>query len=255
MTKLFVIVLLSCYWLSGVSQTDTNQINLDAAEEMNEDSAIDKIVFPTFTQPVLRRISNDSMQAIKNEESFGYMQYIDSFFRNKKIPKQAIQKEEDSPATPGFFSNPGLRMLYWLMAFAAVLWIVWRMFIGKGALFTSNKKHETVNTEPATEITGNMPSSELVDKAIGEGNYRMAIRYLYLQTLQLLADKELISLAPQKTNYQYVQEVNDIAQKPVFSKLTLRYEYAWFGNFKLSANQFTTIHKEFILYHNAIASI
>ncbi len=255
MMKLLLFLLLTCCTLIGISQTDSVQIDLDSAEEMNVDSAIEQVIYPGFTQPVLRRISDDSLMEIKKQKSFAYMQYIDSFFRNKKLASKSFQKVEEPVKAPGFFSNPGLRMLYWLIAFAAVIWIMWRVFIGKSSLFTFNRKLEPASNEPVPEVPANIPIYQLVDSAIYDGNFRMATRYLYLQTLQLLAEKELISLAPQKTNYQYVQELNNGSQKPAFSKLTLRYEYAWFGNFKLSASQFKTIHTEFIAYHQAIAML
>ena len=255
MKKIFLCLLILCCSPFGYSQTDSSSYYTDSTEITTENPEADTSTSQAFTQPVLRRVSDDSMHALKQDEAFSYMKYIDSFFRHHEYPREKITKQEEQAEKPGLFENPGLRMLYWLLAFAAIFWIVWRMFIGNRSLFTSNRKLNVASNEEEDISSGDLTSEQLIDKAIGAGNYRMAIRYLYLQTLDILGRKEMIALAPQKTNYQYMQELNGRAEKGMFSLLTLRYEYAWYGDFKLSTAQFHTIHEEFKTFKNSLSTL
>lgn len=255
MKKSVLCLVILCCFLFVYSQTDTSNFEVDSTTLTAEDLEVDTSAPAAFTQPVLRRISDDSMRALKQDEAFSYMKYIDSFFRHHEYPKEKITRQQEEIEKPGLFANPGLRMLYWLVAFVAVLWIVWRMFFGNGSLFTRNKQLHAESHKEDDPSTGDFTTEQLIDKAISEGNYRMATRYLYLQTLDTLGHKEMIALAPQKTNYQYMQELSGKADNAMFSKLTLRYEYAWYGDFKLSPAQFYTIHEEFKTFKNSLSSI
>lgn len=240
---LLILSFLSCQSLVALTQIPPIPDSLTSAEYETIEkikSAPEKV----FSTPILRKISADSMSALKAQKEFAYMKYIDSFFRNQQAPEKKIVKKE-AEAKPGLFSNPGLRTLYWLLAFAAVIWIVWHLFIGKGSLFTSNKKRQHLPDEPSNETQAITPIENLITHAIRLKDYRLAIRYLYLHTLSLLGEKDLISLAPQKTNFHYIQELQGKTQHSVFLTLTLQYEYAWYGNFSLSSEQFEKIHQGF----------
>lgn len=198
-----------------------------------------------FVKPIIRQVSTDSMRVLKGEKEFTYMQYIDSFFRHHKFPEQEVVKAQDEENKPGIFAIPGLRIIYWLLAIAAALWIVWKLFMGQGSIFTRNRKLRREILEDESVLQEDVAMEHLIDKAIGERNYRLATRYLYLQTLAMLGEQDMISLAPQKTNYQYIRELKGKQQQQSFSTLTLQYEYAWYGNFVLSASQFEIIHRNF----------
>ena len=92
MKRTLLCILFCSYFLLGYSQTDSADIKVDEAELMDEDSAIQSIPDPAFTQAVTRHVSDDSIHALKQQEAFAYMQYIDSFFRNRKYPKEKIIK-------------------------------------------------------------------------------------------------------------------------------------------------------------------
>lgn len=48
---------------------------------------------------------------------------------------------------------------------------------------------------------------ELIASAVKDGDFRLAIRYYYLQLLRQLNQKELIKYEFQKTNSEYLNEI------------------------------------------------
>ena len=85
----------------------------------------------------------------------------------------------------------------------------------------------------------------LKTKAAKAGDYRMAVRYHYLNTLQKLTNKALLVFSPDKTNYQYVRELSGKPMGPAFARLTLDYEYVWFGKFELDEALYQQINHHF----------
>jgi hypothetical protein len=114
------------------------------------------------------------------------------------------------------------------------------LFAGQQNLFYKNKKLET--DEGLLEVGKTSVSPLLMSQqAAARGDYRQAIRYQYLYILHLMGEKRMVNLQPQKTNYQYLQEIK---QKPFageFGTLTLQFEYVWYGEFNLNLAQYDAI--------------
>jgi hypothetical protein len=205
-----------------------------------------------FQKPTIRIVTADSVRKLSKQEGFGYMQYIDSFYRNEK-PKAEIQKAESKrEESSSIFDITGIRILYWGLALTAVIFLLYKLLLGNTALFTKNRRIQTAPTEAQETPLTIDHIGQMLDKAIKEKNYRLAIRLLYLQTLSLLGEKQFLNLSPQKTNYQYVQELGGTALQQSFSKLTMQYEYAWFGGFAISNTQFDEIHKGYNQFKSQI---
>lgn len=252
MMKLLFILLLFC----GSYQALQAQSDLvaDTAVTVDDDYGDDddmpaEDVPAELEKPVLRRVSNDSIRKLKTRPEFAYMEYADSFLRKYQQPEEQKQesheREEEREPSPSILDNQGIRTFYWLAAIALVLWLIYKIFSGQGSLFARNKKQAVVVEEASEEDIAGKPLEQLIDKAIKAKDYRLAIRYLYLHTLETLGEKQLISLAPQKTNYQYLRELGDKPYSSNFSKLTLQYEYVWYGEFKLDDVMFNKMHEGF----------
>jgi len=84
------------------------------------------------------------------------------------------------------------------------------------------------------------------------GNYRLAVRYKYLQTLYKMAAKKMVELAADKTNYQYVREISNYNYQNEFAALTLNYEYVWYGEFEIEENIYKRIETGFSQFNNKL---
>ncbi|HHH55201.1 MAG TPA: DUF4129 domain-containing protein [Bacteroidetes bacterium] len=102
------------------------------------------------------------------------------------------------------------------------------------------------------EIIRKEDIDNLIEKSINEGDFRLAIRYYYLKLLKLLDQNRIIHWEPQKTNYEYLNEVKNPSIKPNFKQFTFWYDYIWYGNYSLKAEEFRDIFEAFQLFFKKI---
>lgn len=95
----------------------------------------------------------------------------------------------------------------------------------------------TVLTESSEKL------DELIHKAIDGKEYSLAVRYIYQKSLHILKDLDLINWRTDKTNHDYLYELNDHPSADYFSRLTYFYEYVDYGDFEIDETRFNTIKK------------
>jgi len=120
------------------------------------------------------------------------------------------------------------------------------------ALFR-RKKH---NLHPLFEIgkeniTG-MDFPKLIDQAVKQENYRLAIRYHYLETLAVLAGKGEIELREGKTNREYLHELKSNESRNVFSRLVYGFEFVWYGEFLPDEKQYQVLNTAFVVFQKSL---
>ncbi len=82
-------------------------------------------------------------------------------------------------------------------------------------------------------------------KAIAQGDFRMAIRMQYIRVLQYLNENKFISWKPDKTNRQYLREMRQMEFYEAFRELSHIYEWVWYGNTTLGADEFFALDPKF----------
>jgi hypothetical protein len=190
-------------------------------------------------------LAYDSIKNWRNLKQYAYTKYLDSLL--KKIKPKEI-KEPPRPRRSflsGLFNSDIVTVLLWTVAIAFVLFILYRLFLAEGAF---KRKSKSANAEAEVEeeiITHESDFDALIRQALQSGNYRQAVRYQYLRTLHLLAEKNMVQLAPDKTNFQYVSEIANRSHQQPFASLTLNYEYVWYGEFEIDKNIYDKIESGF----------
>ena len=109
-----------------------------------------------------------------------------------------------------------------------------------------------VNLQKEEELVKKADISSLINQAISEENYRLAVRYLYLKSLRLLDQTEHISYRFQKTNEDYINEIKETGIKEQFTKITRLYDFIWYGDFPLSKERFEKVDREFTEMENSL---
>lgn len=106
-----------------------------------------------------------------------------------------------------------------------LLLVAWFVYKAHPELFLRNKRSDSgVQTE---ETIYGIDFNAVIQQAVADGDYRQAVRYVYLQTLRHLSDHSLIDWMPQKTPTQYIIEYN----KDDFRQLTNLFLRVRYGNF------------------------
>lgn len=93
---------------------------------------------------------------------------------------------------------------------------------------TKPERSEESAPETAEELCRTDFSSR-IKAAESQGDFRLAIRYRYLQLLQELAKQSLIRYEKNKTNKQYAEEIKNHKWGADFHKATRYYNFVWYG--------------------------
>jgi len=193
-----------------------------------------------------RSIVFDSVEAINADKGFYYKRYMDSLLRASQKKPEKVKKPVDFRGS-GFF-NSIFGIIFWILAIGLFCYIVYQLFLSNSSFFSRSRKNVAADIAVTTETNTNDPEARLRN-AIKNGNYRLAIRYLYLQTLLRLADRKLIEINSNKTNYEYVNEVRRHKFANEFASLTLKYEYVWYGEYPVDEKLFEQIQGSFTQFN------
>ena len=193
-----------------------------------------------------RPIPFDTIKQINSDKGFYYKNYFDSLLR----ATGQIKRKEPKPINDSFFSLL-FKLIIWIGAVGLFAFLVYKLFLSNSSLFARNKKNTPGEKMKPEDENPEDPAS-LVDLAVREGNYRLAVRYLFLQTLKNLADKKYLQTGTEKTNYQYVNEIRKHSFANEFASLTLQYEYVWYGEYPLTYDMFEQVHAGFKNFNKQI---
>lgn len=143
-------------------------------------------------------------------------------------------------------------MFYSFLAF--ILFIIIKMFlkVKLNSIVSTKSNLGTVNFYEDEHIIQNEDISALINKAISNENYRLAVRYYYLLILKSLTEKQLISWEIQKTNDDYSKEIGVPDLRTPFDKLTTLYDFVWYGNFDVELSRFSKIENDFQQFNNKL---
>jgi hypothetical protein len=271
MHKLACILFL-LFPITGISAQDTGKsadtdslINLspDFTEEEMADYN-ETIVSDTTLYFHAIRISPDSVGSWKGDKDFTYMQYLDSLLRQRKNiendngnpgkkTKPVYRNTRYDPPRDRWVSSGVLETILWVFAGITVLFIGYRLLLSRGVFSKGRLQPAPAVNEMAekTEAALVVDFDDQIRKSLNAGDYRMAVRYQFLKTLNKLSGKGMISLSADKTNYQYARELKDVRQKD-FSSLVLNYEYVWYGQLPINSDQYAFIEQKFLHFNNQL---
>lgn len=191
---------------------------------------------------------SDSAEALKNATAFVYAKNLDSILKavQKKQATQTAPAKVNTSWLENLFFSSVTKVFFWILAALFTGFILYKLFFTEGFFqrpaAISNVTVVPMQQEQAFAATD---YNKLITQSVINKNYRLAVRYHYLQTLQKLATKGAIQFTADKTNYKYI---NELACKPFrdqFVALTLHYEYAWYGGFTTDEIMFAGIQNNF----------
>lgn len=129
---------------------------------------------------------------------------------------------------------------------AALLFLIFKL-LGVDIANAFRKKSaaaEVDHSESLEDIHEINFDSEL-ERSVGEHNYRLAVRLLYLKCLKQLNDANLINWEVNKTNSAYSNELSNVGLQQPFKQLTRQFEYIWYGEFMIDKAIFEQISDAF----------
>jgi hypothetical protein len=138
------------------------------------------------------------------------------------------------------------QVIEYSLAIIAVILIVYYFIKGdRRGLFSRGPKNLSIEMEGTEEDINLMNFDKLIADSISNGQYRVAIRYLYLKILKDLADKNHINWKAEKTNLDYMNELRSTAYGKGFMEVTFLFDYAWYGDASITESSFGLIKNSF----------
>lgn len=122
------------------------------------------------------------------------------------------------------------------------LWIFNRL--NPAVFILGNPEQGKVFFSEDEEIIRSQDIQKLIEKAIADDNYRLAIRYYFLMVLQKMTEKGIIDYQFSKTDTDYISELKQPALQEQFRRLSRIYDYVWYGNFEVSLPHYERSKKE-----------
>jgi hypothetical protein len=167
----------------------------------------------------------------------------------KEPEKEEEAREMDTPVSP--WGGPAFRMISYLVIIGLAIFILY--LVAKNVSFTRKFSKETVITDDTDGIVDdiqNLNTQTLLQQALAQGNYRLAVRLYYLELLKKLNEAGIIIWKKDKTNRDYLSEIfsRDYYYDDV-RKLTLAYELVWYGERSLTQESFQRLISNFENLH------
>jgi hypothetical protein len=186
------------------------------------------------------------VQAIVTDKGFYYRKYMDSLLRAAKAKVPRSRRTANLSGSD--FFNSAFGVIFWIIAIGLFGILIYKLFLSNSSFFARTRKNSSSDITVEADGNTNDPDT-LLRNAIRNGSYRLAVRYLYLQSLNRLSEKKFIENNSNKTNYEYLNEVRSHKFANEFAALTLQYEYVWYGEYPVDEKLFEQIRGGFIQFN------
>lgn len=143
------------------------------------------------------------------------------------------------------------RLFFWLFSnvfgyiiliglLVLLIWIILKntSLSKSGLSHKENPEHAVIiNTKEELVLTD---FDLMIREALANNDFRLAIRFSFLKALQILEKTERIAWKKEKTNHDYLSELES-KDRSSYDRLLLVYEYTWYGEFPASEPLYDSI--------------
>lgn len=180
----------------------------------------------------------DSMPArMKKDDAFWYVDYP---FQSKTV--------QQAPRRVPPMQRPLVQTILWILIIGGFVTFV-GIYLANSNVGIFRRRDKSLKEDQAGE---EMPENIFeinydreLDRAIANGDFRLGVRLLFLRLLKQLADRRIIQYQQDRTNFDYILQLQGSAYYTDFFRLTRDYEYSWYGQFEIGSGEFTAIRNDF----------
>jgi hypothetical protein len=183
-----------------------------------------------------RHIPDSAVRDLQEDDAFWY---ANATFKEE-------EKKEIDQRIP-LMERAWFKTLLWLIiisGFTAV--IIW--WLAESNIGVFRKKDHAIIQDESTLETGDIFAINFqkeIDRAIQKGEFRLAVRLMYLRLLKDLSERNIIDYSQDRTNFDYLSQLNPTAYYTDFFRITRNYEFSWYGQFEVNEKTFQIIQNDF----------
>ena len=144
--------------------------------------------------------------------------------------------------------------ILYVLLIAVGLYLMVRLLLGQQATaFFGGNNTALAPMRTQEEDLTQIDLQALINEALQQGDYRLAVRYLFLKSLKDLSVKRLIDWHFEKTNTDYLNELESAEIKTEFRAVSRLYDYVWYGEFPIDQQRFDQAQQRFEQLQKTIA--
>jgi hypothetical protein len=211
---------------------------VESTEQTEDDYFLRKWGITENNSIIQRHVPDSIIKKMQGDDDFWYA--------NAEI-KQKMPDEKESKHVP-------LGQQQW---FQIILWLV--IIVGFGAAIISylsgsdvglfRRKNKPLQTSGDDEVGSEdifaINYQKDINKAEANGNFRLAIRLMFLRLLKDMAERNIIQYKQDKTNLDYLIQLHPTGYYDNFFRITRNYEYSWYGKFDVGEDAYRIIRNDF----------
>ena len=188
----------------------------------------------------VRTVPDSVAERMKKEKDFAYAN--DMSYWKQEEPRKRNGLERFLSALS---NSTALKVILYSMLIAAIIYILYQVMVVNNFFIFSRARRSRHSGDASDNESIHENLDEKIKEAIDNRNYRQAIRYMYLKTLKVLSDNNVITLHAKSTNQDYIRQMYKHDNLGQFRQLTRIYEYVWYGEFDPTETQFEIIRTNF----------
>lgn len=177
----------------------------------------------------------------------------DPEFGRKKLDLDGLDLDKSPFNFPGWnLSLPeemiwGVYILIGVILLVLFIWVIRTLWVQ--GLFNKSESERKRSTSQGFNL-GFHHGWDRSKQMAAEGNYRMAIRFLFQYILQFSEDKQKITLQIDKTNGEYRKEIQQswVVQASPFHSLTNQFDEVWYGQKQVTNEDYQNYQQEVLSF-------
>ena len=199
------------------------------------------------------RFSEAKIAEYKNLKDFDYVERVEYDSWWTRFKRWVAAKYNDllywlfGDYDPSSLLSLFINILPYVILFVLLGTVIWLFSkLDPGGRMLKQPKLSEVSFSTEEELVRHQDLPALIAQAVKNGNYRLAVRYYYLNELRKLDQLEHIAYEYQKTNKDYLEEIENKGIRKHFKEITKLYEFIWYGSFNVSHDDYRLVEKGFL---------
>ena len=208
------------------------------------------IIFLTLGNTSISQESNYELRIEELRKELGYKENTKRAVRLRENIRAELEKpiEDDSEA----IVPPGVIQFFKFLGYILIIIIVGAVILLMLKFIRPRlnsqqqvpSSGDTMNNDEIEDI-GNLNIETLLEAALRKGDYRAAIRALFLRNIQILNTQKSIYWQKHKTNRDYLRESRGQKHFDSFLTMVTIYERVWYGSNDIDADTYQSLSPEF----------
>ncbi|MEX0290525.1 MAG: hypothetical protein AB3N14_15580 [Flavobacteriaceae bacterium] len=146
-----------------------------------------------------------------------------------------------------------LEYVIYLLMGGLVIYLLVRFFIRENlSSIFSKGPSGTIDINLSEEHIERIDLNALLQEALKQKDYRLAVRYQYLKALKILSQQDIIDWHYEKTNWDYQREIKLPSIQSIFKEVSYIYDYIWYGEQHINEIGYKAAEARFVALKNQI---